>query len=35
MGYKVENATEIMKNQLSQVDNFVTLSKKVGLNQNT
>ncbi len=32
---KVEKATEIIKNELSNVDHIVALSKKVGLNQNT
>lgn len=32
---KVEKASEFIKKELSQVDNIVVLSKKVGLNQNT
>lgn len=32
---KIENAAEIIKSELDQMDNIVTIAKRVGLNQNT
>lgn len=32
---KIENAAEIIKSELDQMDNILTIAKRVGLNQNT